>query len=71
MSIRDAVIKWLGGEPKRRTFVVDPEWKRSEELRVDRLGLDEDIIVSEDREWKPPPGAVADRWRPRTTLDPP
>ena len=63
MSIREAVIRWLGGESKSRTFVMDSEFHRSEELRVDRLGPDEDDLNGQPREAFP-----YDPWRPRRTL---
>jgi hypothetical protein len=59
------LIRRLGGVvPERKTFVVDAEIERSEELRVDRLGPTEDDLADDDPEWTPPP----DAWRPESTL---
>lgn len=44
------------------SFVADVEWKRSEELRPDRLGPSQDDVT--DSEW------VRDPWRPGRTLGP-
>lgn len=51
-------------QPSKGTFVQDVTWHRSEELRPDRLGPDEDDI-NDDRK------AIRDKdpWRPRRTLD--
>lgn len=53
----------LGDIQPRGTFVVDAEIHRTEELRADRLGPDEDLIA-EETAWEPPP----DPERPRRTL---
>ena len=67
---RARLIRRLGGvvPGEGSSFVVDAHWERSEELRPDRLGPDEDLIRDEDPTWKPPPDAVADPWRPRSIL---
>lgn len=62
--IRDILMRWLGKTDPPGTFVAESEWSRCEELRPDRLGLTEDVIIEEDPEWEPP----ADAWRPRNTL---
>lgn len=56
--------------PPRGTVVVDAEWVRSEELRPDRLGPDEDDIIDSDPMWRPPMGARRDPWRPTNSLGP-
>jgi hypothetical protein len=48
---------------KPGTFVADVEWKRSEELRVDRLGPGPDDVDE-------PEPIRDDPWRPRRTLGP-
>ena len=58
MNLREKVIRWLGGKPEGRgTYVMDSEFHRSEELRVDRLGPDADDLR----------GLPHDPWRPRRT----
>jgi hypothetical protein len=51
-------------EPERpATFVMDVEWKRSEELRPDRLGPTQEDVENPER-------VDAERWRPRRSLGP-
>lgn len=50
-------------EPKPGTFVMDAEWERSEELRVDRLGPTQDDVEDPER-------VRVERWRPSRTLGP-
>lgn len=76
MSIRDRVEEWLFEALQRRrrrgSFVVDAEIERGEERRVERLmvpGYD-DMDRERGLGWRPPPGAFADEWRPRSTLGP-
>lgn len=45
-----------------RTFMMDAEWVRSEELRPDRLGPGPDDVVNPER-------VKVERWRPKRTLD--
>lgn len=74
MSIRVRVEEWLLEVLERRrrrgSFVVDMEIERGEERRLDRLGLTEDHIKADEPDWKPPPPALADPWRPQSTLPP-
>lgn len=61
------LIRALGGVvPERRTVVVQADIERTEELRVDRLGPDEDDLDKDERE----PFVPDDPWRPSTTLGP-
>jgi hypothetical protein len=48
---------------KPGTYVADVEWKRSEELRVDRLGPGQDDVPNPEK-------IRDDPWRPRRTLGP-
>jgi hypothetical protein len=45
----------------RETYVMDVAWERAEELRVDRLGPNEDDVVNPER-------VRVERWRPLRTL---
>lgn len=63
---RDWLIDRLGGTRPRGSYVVDAEWERSEELRVDRHGPTEEMIKREDPTWQPP----LDAERPSSTLGP-
>jgi hypothetical protein len=47
----------------RGTYVADVEWKRSEELRVDRLGPGQDDVSDPEK-------IRDDPWRPKRTLGP-
>ena len=46
------------------TFVMDIDWERSEELRVDRLGPAPEDVPDPER-------VQVERWRPSRTLGPP
>jgi hypothetical protein len=74
VSIRVRVEEWLLEVLERRrrrgSFVVDMDIERGEERRLDRLGLTEDDIKADEPDWKPPPPALADPWRPQSTLPP-
>jgi hypothetical protein len=66
-SWREIVVSLLGGELKRsRSFTTEATIERSEELRPNRLGPTEDMLIQDDPEFTPPP----DLWRPKTTLGP-
>lgn len=64
-------MNWLGRLFKRRertveapkTFVMDVEWHRSEELRTDRLGPQGDDVPDPER-------VRLERWRPERGLGP-
>jgi len=69
--IKAWILAWLTrGVARRHTFVGDVEWHRSEELRPDRLGPDEDDLLESDPIWRPPMGARRDPWRPTDSLGP-
>lgn len=61
------IITALGGvvPDEKQSFVMDADMERAEELRVDRLGIDENDLMG-DRE----PFIPDDPWRPATTLGP-
>lgn len=61
------IITRLGGvvPEEKKTFVMDAQMERAEELRVERLGLSEEDLVGEREPFVP-----ADPWRPATTLGP-
>jgi hypothetical protein len=46
-----------------KTFVMEAEWLRSEELRPDRLGPSQDDVENPER-------VRVERWRPSRTLGP-
>jgi hypothetical protein len=60
------VRKLLGLERKHKpgTFVMDIDWERSEELRVERLGPSPEDVPDPER-------IQVERWRPSRTLGPP
>lgn len=49
------------------SFTVDVVHDRVPDGAV--VELTEDLIKGEDSTWKPPKGAVRDKWRPKSTLD--
>lgn len=61
------LIKALGGVVREGgTYVADSHWERTEELRPDRLGPDENLMDQEGWQER----RNADPYRPSTTLGP-
>lgn len=54
------------GPPEPRTFVTDADWDRS--YRYFPGELTEDVIKTDQPDWKPPPGATRDPWRPNNSF---
>lgn len=63
--LRDLFARTTPAE-RRKSFVADVTWERSEELRPERLGPGPDDIDEKDETFEVP----LDPWRPRKSLGP-
>lgn len=68
MSFRDRIRRWWQGTtPRRFVGTADAIWERDPTLSVDQW-TEERRMTLDDPTWTPPPEAMEDPWRPRTTL---